>query len=502
MPKTRPGKPRWAGASIRRSSIRVIPPELLTLIFEHIELAEPSILASVGLVCRQWKDIIYSNPKFWRSLNCHAHVAPAHNQGLVEFVQRWFGRSNDLLLSFSLEMRPPRPSAFDLRNLTNYLMLTKRWRELSFTLVPTGDNSSELRQFSWPWIKALFNSARAFSKEPGETACWGALESLELIGRELSLFSPGEMPVLALADIAPNVKNLRIVFRRFSSLFNLNSTHINMHNLKRLEIDGEIEWVTPDMLLAFYLRLITEVTQLEELKLLDYYSKLAFPTTFEFASPPIRNATLRRLTLHDGPGVRFFLRGISLPSLDSLAIMKPESGTTTIETLSLPLDESVKQLLDQSGCKLKEFKLENAHISKNGLIGLLPAMEGLETLVLNTAFSNGNDATEFLLRIKEGGGHHGKKVPESRVLPRLRNLSFTVGAFITPKTKFRLQETFKAVVDDVSRWWPQSATSASGADTTLNPEQRVVRLENAQLVMHHIDGASSVLISRGEKREW
>lgn len=467
------------GHLVRPNTIRHVPPELLAIIFKNVGLEHPRRLVNIVSVCREWREIIYNYPKFWTTLILHAgEPRSTLNTDVVAFLKRWFAHAKNLPLKLNMAVVPARPSAIELQNLTEYLV-SHQWRSLLFEL---RDGRTSQNQYSrpdpWPWLNTLFNAAK------DQPDCWSELEELQMIATELN---PRHMPILSLNKIAPNLKRLRIHFDRIPSVAYLNSTHINMKNLVSLNLDGEIGWDNHDAMLMFYFRTIMESNNLESFKIIDYYQSLTVPT-FEFStfvsSFPVSNLTLSHIALHDSPTVRFILKNLSLPSLVSVSMTRTHFDAI-FESCPLPLHQSLSRLIELSGCNLEELKLDHAVISEEGLLALLPVMPTLQTLSLDSAFRNSTKAVAFLAGLRGGK-------EDSKLLPCLRSLSISVGAWITPTLSLQLKSEFLRVVCDPRRWWKPTAIEG---DSTLVSE-RFAKITAAKLSLHHMDESTSTLYAR------
>ncbi|KAK7434050.1 hypothetical protein VKT23_020376 [Stygiomarasmius scandens] len=156
------------------SAFRLIPPEILAEIFVRClpkdrnpkySLSEPPL--SLGLVCRDWREVCLSTPRLWSSI----HVPFPRSGGMTAMrktiegkilgVETWLNRSGSLPLSFSIHADPdctlpPRSETMDRKQqqealllltglFTRYFMLhVDRWQDIELGL---GASNSDTLQY-------------------------------------------------------------------------------------------------------------------------------------------------------------------------------------------------------------------------------------------------------------------------------------------------------------------------------------------------------------------
>ncbi|TEB25176.1 hypothetical protein FA13DRAFT_1189121 [Coprinellus micaceus] len=175
-----------------------LPPEIFWTIFELAGVSEgrPSVLFTVAAVCKEWKQLIYFNPRPWATLCCNVPEKQTA-EDVAGLISRWFGRPGSHLLTLELNsgfQANSRPIA-----LTRFLVRQLRWKSMTF-----GTNSTPFNAGPFPdtWLHQLFEEASMFTKAQGHS-CWGDLRRLRVDQGKLRFREYMKLP---LAQIPLNLR--------------------------------------------------------------------------------------------------------------------------------------------------------------------------------------------------------------------------------------------------------------------------------------------------------
>lgn len=422
-----------------------LPPEIFWTIFELVGVSEgrPSVLfrITVAAVCREWKQLIYSNPRPWATLCCNVPEKQT-DEDVGGLISRWFSRSGNLPLTLELNsgfQANCRPIA-----LTRFLVRQPRWKSMAFG---TNSTPSDAGPFPDTWLHQLFEEASVFTKAQGHS-CWGDLRRLRVDHGKLRFREYMKLP---LAQIAPNLEDVAINFRRIMNPDILGEPFVNPKALRRLQISAHVPWRNEGMFILYFKTLL-EATQLEHLKIHDLYNDEDIPDlpVSLGISFPVRNNAVTSIDLWDSPATRFHLSKLHLPALVSLNLSFPLNSPFD-HPPSVTIGSSLRQFIGQSGCSLRALTLDGVVPVQQDLPTLFHSLIKLETLRLIAPYrGQRNFLTNTLALLDEIAPGPPDPPPAPDILPSLHEFT-VVDLDILPDLVNNLILSFRKFVEDPRR---------------------------------------------------
>lgn len=293
--------------------INQFPNEILVHVFSKSDYEKDncSALLSLACVCKHWRDILWSSPRFWTSQSCSIPVK-LKNDGpnssmlrkLSDHFERWYGRAGNVPRELTLSLEK---ACRKTPILYAYFAGGTRWKTLSFSF---GAESN------WPWLEGLISN----SHKP----YWPDLTTLEIIAPSSTLTS--KCLELPLEYTAPNLTHLKILI--FEIGFQTSITSIfgaspnPCANLTTFDFEGALSAGRhpESQSLSLCMHLLLTAPRLEVLRMLDgqgLSADVAMPEQYS-RLVPLKHEALRELKLHWNKHTSTLLRNIALPRLEML----------------------------------------------------------------------------------------------------------------------------------------------------------------------------------------
>lgn len=188
------------------------PTEVLAHIFELRQDGGPydgSILLQVASVCKHWKEVAFTHPQLWSTLQCELPSdtdSARWTQDVVFFVKRlarWFGRAGHIPLALEVTFTAMHDGGG--RVLAEYLASCPKWRDLRF--IDRRHNPS--RRDKWRWMLSIILAGERRNEPARGNVCWPSLEALH-IDVSGSVFDSEDGLILPLQSVAPNLHKLSL----------------------------------------------------------------------------------------------------------------------------------------------------------------------------------------------------------------------------------------------------------------------------------------------------
>ncbi|KAJ3516031.1 hypothetical protein NLJ89_g1371 [Agrocybe chaxingu] len=116
-----------------------LPPEIISRVFGFCASREGELSPfDLGAVCKRWREIAWSTPQLWTSLDVDLNWLEINSQTRSWLIQEWLSRSGELPLSISVTYvktdMAPLPLAI-LENILDVLnRFSRRWRDLDLSI--------------------------------------------------------------------------------------------------------------------------------------------------------------------------------------------------------------------------------------------------------------------------------------------------------------------------------------------------------------------------------
>lgn len=192
--------------------INDFPTEVLAHIFELRQDGGPydgSILLQVASVCKHWKEVAFSHPQLWSTLQCELPndaESARWAQEVVFFVKRlakWFGRAGHIPLALEVTFTAMHDGGG--RALAEFLASCPKWRDLRFI----DRRPNPARRDKWRWMLGIILAGERRNEPVRGNVCWPGLEALH-IDVSGTVFDSEDGFILPLQSVAPNLHKLSI----------------------------------------------------------------------------------------------------------------------------------------------------------------------------------------------------------------------------------------------------------------------------------------------------
>ncbi|KAF6766093.1 hypothetical protein DFP72DRAFT_865559 [Ephemerocybe angulata] len=397
--------------------INDLPPEILASILEIVAggnaWANNTTLPLLSSICSHWREVLLGHPQLWTKLYC-AISNKLRNEpdplisNLIAHLQSWYARAGNLPLELILDFTvTPRHT----NSLYSYLIAQSKWRSLSFA------NDSAATTSSWVWLQDLIRAAGNSYDENDERPCWPGLETL-IISSPRVVYEGKRPLVLPLKLIAPNLRKIELTFLYLRSppcpVFN----DMPWTSLTHFKLTGTLEVFD----ISFPFHVLREAPNLKDLRILfrRWYSRQPEGMCPSLAVPLChRNLQHLALLLHCD-GTIPFLQSVRLPSLRSLDLSTAAMVPPTEIGLH-PLGDAIQLLVSHSKCEIQSLRLQrmpNTAAEVHGILAALPALQSVELIRAGCIWGHNrnkhNSPDEFFRILQEDGS----------ALPVIRNFSY------------------------------------------------------------------------------
>lgn len=191
--------------------INELAAEVLGRVFELRQqgvMDDGSSLLQLASVCRHWSEVAKGCPQLWTRVECDLPSTEdeweARLPGIVNALERWFGRAGGLPLTLHVAFRVMLMQHGFLE-LLQFVARNPKWGTLLFTDLRVAPPREE----KWSWVNQLLLTGSSVSQEIDNAACWPLLQTLEIHAPEVELYFR-DFPLLPLASHAPNLQDFTI----------------------------------------------------------------------------------------------------------------------------------------------------------------------------------------------------------------------------------------------------------------------------------------------------
>ena len=309
------------------------------------DLSAPLIL---GAVCKDWREIAWSNPRFWSTMAINISSSKTIFESQTSLAREWLSRSGRLPLSIRIVWKQYDPTLRPA--FLNFLAVanekSSRWHTLHISVSPE--------------IYSTFGGSKL--KTP-------ILESLHF---HSDVFKPNGKTSFLLRH-CPRLREIRVT--------NVPVLWIKVprNTISQIYISGR---------------------PIRECRKLIGTSPLVHCVLTDIGPGADRNplsTNLKHLAIqvdHGGDVVSDFFYEMTAPCLETLSFT-----TAVIVYNSFPVVDTLRSFLVRSACSLQTFSLDGARFTLDGMMGLLEAMPTLKILTVSLWDYDTRTETEIMLAV-------------------------------------------------------------------------------------------------------
>jgi hypothetical protein len=372
--------------------VKKIPEDVLAIVFslslpddtefrtslKKFDLSAPLIF---GAVCRDWRQIAFSNPTLWSAMAINISSSQAIFESQTSVAREWLARSGQRPLSIRIVWKS-NSYPVSLLFATVIKNESSRWHTFHLSIP---------HQF--------------YHFFGGSTLSAPILESLQFHSNELQQ-----------AELNPKL----FVLRDCPSLREIRMTNVYAY-LIIVPMDSVTRIYGNGIPFMESRKILRRTPSLVHCELMDVPRSARDRNNL--LSTNLKHLTVKIVT--NDP--YFFFADLAAPCLESLRFETNED-CNTLHRIADPL----RQFLIRSGCSLETFELVDAQFSLDSMLSLLEVMPTLKNLTVSTPEKGGKVILEVLARVIASQG----QLIRQGFLPMLETLTFDGHSFRSNKVPY------------------------------------------------------------------